>query len=1177
MSKFFFDIQRFVLNGTARADNLNNTLDGNVVNGLAGNDTITSSASSSTLNGGAGNDYIFISGNSNNVVNGGAGNDVVSVSGSSGSLMYQFAYGHGNDVVYGAGSILNRYVSLAAGTYYQTLKSGNDLLIRAYNRNGAASGGAIAFKNAASVQLIGGAFGGRNYGEVTVSSSSGSYGYTSDYADMVTISAANVNFWTRGGDDNVINNGQSARISLGNGSDYIINNGASSTILGQAGADALYTNTKNSYADMGAGNDSVYGTSETSSTILGGAGNDLLAGAYTSSYLNGGAGNDVVSLIGGGASNTINGGAGNDRIYASGNSNAKIYDYAYGGGHDTVYGASSKDTLHLVSGAYQSVMSGSDLVVRIGQNGTFNGSVTFKDTQSLAIDGQQQIINKKAGALFEGDSNDNAMFNGGARATVYGLNGNDSIVNQGVSAQVYAGNGNDTIQNLAAGRLSTLDAGEGDDLIKGAFINTSIVGGAGNDVISVNGGAAGNKINAGKGNDTIYTGLNTAAKVIQYANGDGNDIIYGYTPASTINITSGAYTTSTVAGSKDITVNITSGANSTVSTGTITLKNAVGKNINITGTKVTESATPQEVIKRFMFALDYTTQSGVAALNQAVNVASNGYFKSAAAVINAMVKDRNAAGSGSAFLTNYCGINLSNTDTGAITGSDAGGSTAKTNESIVPESGSLTSSTYYTSDSFKIGDVTFKLSSNYSNLTNPQKFIWSALQKWWAPNSLSLISDSYGSHYDLVAEKYGLTNLTALNNNNNTIAIKFVNQNSSFLAQAWNSSYSNGVGYPFRVDFNMKYYPSIDTTNYNGYDSVKKQTYLDRVFAHELTHSVMSGHIRYFNKLPAYIKEGVAELTHGIDDQRGSDITALANNVTKLRQALGNNVSTFKVAGIGAPQYAGGYMFLRYLAKQGSAHYGQTVSANAANVDSNAITTEGSVLTVNPTFKEKTVDLSEYSSKIKKVDASKLTNDIMIIGNEKANSIKGGAGNDTISGNSGNDTLIGGAGNDEIYGDGGNNLLKGGSGKDTLFGAGNDTFVGGGGKDTFVYVGGTIGNAVITDYTEKDKIEINGYAVSDTVYSGQDVVFKIGESTLTVKDGKGKNINVTNTTENYAATLEEGSGDIFGEDNFISQDATIADISQITDGGFSEYNLGNIDYTSLAQNDKTALAYSGTN
>ena len=104
-----------------------------------------------------------------------------------------------------------------------------------------------------------------------------------------------------------------------------------------------------------------------------------------------------------------------------------------------------------------------------------------------------------------------------------------------------------------------------------------------------------------------------------------------------------------------------------------------------------------------------------------------------------MVADCRNASSADDFLLNYCGINLYNDDTGAITGYDAGGSTYEKNASdIVPESGSSDSATL---SSFTTNGLTITLANvindnefydmGYSSLEDEtQKYIWRALQAW---------------------------------------------------------------------------------------------------------------------------------------------------------------------------------------------------------------------------------------------------------------------------------------------------------------------------------------------------------------------------------------------------------------------------------------------------------------
>ena len=133
-------------------------------------------------------------------------------------------------------------------------------------------------------------------------------------------------------------------------------------------------------------------------------------------------------------------------------------------------------------------------------------------------------------------------------------------------------------------------------------------------------------------------------------------------------------------------------------------------------------ATSQNVIKNFMYVLDGTESSSTAALDEAVKSVSN--FSSWSELTRTMINDcQSYNGDYDAFLRNECDIILENIDTGAITGSDAGGGEIKTAESIVPESGSIT---YPSSNTFTIQGLTVKV-PELSTLTDSQKFIVGAL------------------------------------------------------------------------------------------------------------------------------------------------------------------------------------------------------------------------------------------------------------------------------------------------------------------------------------------------------------------------------------------------------------------------------------------------------------------
>ena len=152
--------------------------------------------------------------------------------------------------------------------------------------------------------------------------------------------------------------------------------------------------------------------------------------------------------------------------------------------------------------------------------------------------------------------------------------------------------------------------------------------------------------------------------------------------------------------------------------------------------------------------------------------------------------------------------------------------------------------------------------------------------------------------------------------------------------------------------------------------------------------------------------------------------------------------------------------------------------------------------------------------------------------------MNGTEGNDYILGGAGNDHLIGSAGNDYLYGDEGNDELYGGTGDDMLYG--------GAGNDTFVYATGE-GNDTIADYEEgKDVINILNGSITNTALANndQDIVFTVGDNTITVKNSASKVISLKDSRGSYwvsANTISLGtdySGDL-DADNYLSTVTTI--------------------------------------
>lgn len=326
----------------------------------------------------------------------------------------------------------------------------------------------------------------------------------------------------------------------------------------------------------------------------------------------------------------------------------------------------------------------------------------------------------------------------------------------------------------------------------------------------------------------------------------------------------------------------------------------------------------QSVIRNFMSYLDSTALSGTAALDGAVSSVSN--FKSWSELINTMSNDCAAyAGDGNGFLQEMCDIILNNSDTGAITGSDAGSGSTKTAESVVPESGEWT---YPAASSFTVNGLTVNI-NNFDNLDASERWIVGALYTWWVKEGLNLINSSFGMNFNEAGTTVKTLNVYFYNSADGKMAF---------------SNYSTGQkSSELRLNINMHYYENIDTTNPNGVGSSAALTTLDRTIAHELVHAVMSANVDYYNNLPVSFKEGSAELVHGIDDKRYNQIVALSNDAAALKNAMSES---------GLNSYAAGYIALRYLGKQASEGRDPSVSlatdetVAAATTDTVASTTD---------------------------------------------------------------------------------------------------------------------------------------------------------------------------------------------------------------------------------------------
>ena len=451
-----------------------------------------------------------------------------------------------------------------------------------------------------------------------------------------------------------------------------------------------------------------------------------------------------------------------------------------------------------------------------------------------------------------------------------------------------------------------------------------------------------------------------------------------------------------------------------------------------------------DVLKKFMSSLDETTKTGEAALDEAVQACSE--FSGIEELISSFVTDSRFATNSSTFLQSSCDIQLYNADTGAISGSDAGGAVVKDADSVVPESGTavLPEGAASIIDGLTVIWPT-------GTLSTAEQILVKGLNSWWLPAALELINESYGLSF---------TKEDVLGN---TLKVKFSNNNNSILASmGYNTSGELGL----TLTINEYYYGAIQEGDENGTtDRAGMSQALDRTLAHEFVHALMMANISSFSSLPQFITEGTADLVQGIDDKWSSLISTLAANPYSLKSAL-----DLTDTGTGSSNsYVAGYMLLRYMAAQAD------TGAKICYADNDTRLIIGKGCTSDVIWLGDPAATKAYSTSVRTIDASAATRSLALIGNGK--------------------TAV------KIIGGSGANAMWGGS-------SAADTMEGGTGKDTFWYAAGD-GNDTVTSFdSSKDTLKFYQGGFDSYKTSGSDLVLTAGSGQLTVKNGAARRIAI---------------------------------------------------------------------
>lgn len=520
-------------------------------------------------------------------------------------------------------------------------------------------------------------------------------------------------------------------------------------------------------------------------------------------------------------------------------------------------------------------------------------------------------------------------------------------------------------------------------------------------------------------------------------------------------------------------------------------------------------ATQQEVIYNFIQSLKNTNKSGRAALDEAVRASSD--FDNYQEVKTKFMDDLKAAKNWHRFLVEKCGIILDNADTGAISGSDAGG-TEKTATTVIPSKGKAK---YPEGTSFTVNGLTIYGIPDKSKLTSDQQYIVRGLYSWWIRDSLALIDESYGLTFDGA--------------NNSRLRLKFFDdETSSTLAYVSYDSDNLEAFEDRELAVNVARFKNMKSSDRHG----TTNTYnLDRTLVHELVHGLMAPNLKYFNDLPIFLAEGgTAELIHGVDDERYNQIISCVQDPDALDKVLD---STFTESVIEA--YSGGYVFMRYFAKQAGTDttfdydtYRKTVSTDS---NDGFITNYWNTVTMKGGAGEDTITNS--GSKVYITAGAKAD----IVKNYSAKvSINGGSGKDTITNDGAQVSIMGGAGNDSVESYGKKVTIDGGAGKDRIENFGAKSSVSGG--------------------EGADKI-LNGVSYYETINVVSSTIFETGTFAA---DDEIVVVGMGNSTMNaYLADLTGGNNSsIFGGagDDRLTNYATKAQIfGEDDDDAITNYGL----------------------
>ena len=193
-----------------------------------------------------------------------------------------------------------------------------------------------------------------------------------------------------------------------------------------------------------------------------------------------------------------------------------------------------------------------------------------------------------------------------------------------------------------------------------------------------------------------------------------------------------------------------------------------------------------------------------------------------------------------------------------------------------------------------------------TTVTQEQK-IQAALNSEWISTSLDMIEEATGLSF--FSDTASVTEMN----------VRFIDKGTTDLgysaAVASISEYVGGIDRTTALTLNI----NMGTWNkaFDDADGPMDTTAMDRVIAHEMTHAVISANVSNFDAIASstdylFLSEGIAEVIHGIDDERYGILNGFGWQGGKKKDDIN--------------AYTDGYIFYRFLAQQSSKSATETIA-----------------------------------------------------------------------------------------------------------------------------------------------------------------------------------------------------------------------------------------------------------